>query len=139
MTLQSAIEAELPFLRAEAEARMTDTFTAYGLPEWTKVDGLDTQTRLPQYDTPGKVQGSSRQVNNTATRFVNIGGIERPVVEGGLHIPYGKPLPAEGWEFQCTAVGEAINSFRVGRRWRVVSVPLDDATARRLDVVEVPT
>lgn len=115
---------------------MKDTFTAYG-PGWTKVDGMDVEARTVQYETPGKVQGRSRE-GVTQVRTVKVGGVDRPVVVGGLHIPYGMPLPDEGWEFVCTAVADPVNSFRVGRRWLVVNVPLDDATARRLDVVELP-
>lgn len=121
--------------REAAELLMQDTFTAYALTT-TKVDGMDTAGWVAQYVTPGKVQGRSRE-STTQTRTVRIGGVDRRVVEGGLHIPYGKPLPAEGWEFECDAVGDPINSFRVGRRWSVVEVPLDDATARRLAVCEV--
>jgi len=116
---------------------MADTFTAYK-PTTAKVDGLDTDTWLEQYATPGKVSGRSRE-GDTNTRTVTIGGVERPVVEGGLHIPLAAPLPAIGWEFACTATGPASDPSLVGRRWRVVDVPAKSyATARRLDVVEVP-
>ena len=136
MTIQSAIAAELPFLRAEANAMMQDTFTAYAY-EWTKVDGLDEQTWVEKYTTPGKVAGRSRD-SDTNTRTVTVGGVERPVVEGGLHIPLSAALPAVGWEFQCTAVGASSDPSLLGRRWRVVDVPAkSQATARRLDVVEV--
>lgn len=115
---------------------MADTFTAYAY-EWTTVDGLDEQTWTPQYDTAGKVSGRSMQ-GDTNTRTVTIGDVERPVVEGGLHIPLTATLPAIGWEFECIAVGPASDPALLGRRWRVVDVPTKSfATARRLDVVEV--
>jgi hypothetical protein len=137
MTLQSAIEAELPFLRAEAEATFTDTFTAFAY-EVVKVDGLDERLYVEQYVTPGKVSGRSRQ-GDTNTRTVSIGGVERPVFEGGLHIPLSADLPAIGWEYVCTAVGAASDPALLGRTWRVVDVPAKSyATARRLDVVEIP-
>lgn len=137
MTLQSAIEAQLPYLRSEANARMVDTFAAYAF-TWVKVDGLDEQTWVEQYVTPGRVAGRSRD-GDTNTRTVTIGDVERPVVEGGLHIPLSAALPAIGWEFVCTAVGASSDPSLLGRRWRVVDVPAKSAaTARRLDVVEVP-
>ncbi|MDF1603395.1 DUF6093 family protein [Nocardioides sp. YIM 152315] len=124
-------------MRARAEALMLDTFTAYAY-TWTKVGNLDKQVWLAQYTTPGKVAGRSRQ-GDTNTRTETVGGVERPVVEGGLHIPLSAPVPAVGWEFACTAVGASSDPSLLGRRWRVVDVPAKSfATARRLDVVEVP-
>ena len=138
MTLQAAIAAELPFLQAEAEARMTESFDAYAPTPGTE-DGLEVTTwGAPQYRTPGRVSGRSRE-GDTTTRTVTVGGVERPVVEGGLHIPLAAGLPAAGWEFECVAVGEVSDPALLGRRWRVVDVPVkSQATARRLDVVEVP-
>lgn len=134
--LQEAIAQELGFLRAEAEGRMTDTFTAYAYTS-AKVDGLDTETWVAQYDTPGRVASRSRE-GDTNTRTVTIGDVERPVVEGGLHIPLSAAFPAIGWEFACSAVGPTSDPALVGRRWRVVDVPAKSAaTARRLDVVEI--
>lgn len=137
MSLQEAIAAELPFLQSQAQSRMTDTFAAYSY-EWTKVDGLDEQVWVEQYDTPGRIAGRSRD-GDTNTRTVDVGGVERPVVEGGLHIPLSAALPAVGWEMVCVAVGPSSDPSLLGRRWRVIDVPAKShATARRLDVVEVP-
>lgn len=118
---------------------MVDTFTAYGLPTWAATDGIEAEARLPQYDTPGKLAGPSAQSADATTRLVTIGGVERPVLQGGLHIPIAAALPADGWEFECIEVGPDSDPSLVGRRWRVVSTPAKSyATARRLDVVEVP-
>lgn len=137
MTIQSSISAELPFLRAEAESLMLDDFTAYAFTT-AKVDGLDEQTWVEQDVTRGKVAGRSRQGGDTNTRTVTVGGQQRLVVEGGLHIPLDAELPAIGWEYVCTAVGPSTDPALLGRRWRVVDVPAKSyATARRLDVVEV--
>lgn len=134
--LADAIRAALPELRAQADSLMLDTFTAYAF-ETIEVDGLDEQAWVEQYTTPGKVSGRSRD-SDTNTRTVTVGGVERPVVDGGLHIPLDAPLPAIGWEYVCGAVGPASDPALVGRRWRVVDVPVKSfATARRLDVVEV--
>lgn len=117
---------------------MLDEFTAYGAPTWAKVAGLDAETRPEQYVTAGRVSGRSRE-GDTNTRTVTVGGVESPVVEGGLHIPLSAGLPAIGWEFVCTATGPASDPALAGRRWRVVDVPAKSyATARRLDVVEIP-
>lgn len=142
MTLQSAIEQELPFLRAEADATFTDTFTAHA-PDpdnpTTDADGFEVPGWTNEGSTSGKVSGRSRE-SDTNTRTVDVGGVERPVVDGGLHIPLSATIPAIGWEFVCTAVGPVTDPALVGRRWRVVDVPAKShATARRLDVVEVPS
>lgn len=135
--LSDAIRAVLPELRVEAESLMHDTFTAYQFAR-TKVDGLDEETWTSQGDTRGRLNGRSRQGGDTTTRTVTIGGVERPVVEGGLSIPVGAPLPAVGWEYECIAVGSSSDPSLLGRRFRVVDVPAKShATARRLDVVEV--
>jgi len=117
---------------------MLDTFTAYASEDAT-VDGLDETAWVPQYDTLGKLAGSSAQSRDTYSRVVNIGGVDRPVLEGGLHLPLSSDLPAINWEFECIAVGPSSDPSLLGRRWRVVSVPAKSfATARRLDVAEVP-
>lgn len=137
MTLQSAIEQVLPRLRSEAEARFTDTFTAYSF-DRVKVDGLDRKDWVEQYVTVGRIAGRSRE-GDPNTRTSTVAGVERPVLEGGLHVPLSADLPAIGWEFECTAVGSISDQSLVGRRWRVVDVPAkSQSTARRLDVVEVP-
>ena len=123
--------------RRAAERLMLDTFTAYASEVITS-GGLEEDFWEPQYVTLGKVSGRSRE-GDTNTRTVTIGGVERPVVEGGLHIPLAATLPAIGWEFVCTAVGPNSDPALLGRRWRVIDVPAKSyATARRLDVVEVP-
>lgn len=115
---------------------MLDTFTAYAY-TWTTVDGMEEQAWVAQGSTRGKVAGRSRQ-GDTNMRTETVGGVERPVVEGGLHIPLDALMPAVGWEYVCDAVGPASDPSLLGRRWRVVDVPAKSfATARRLDVVEV--
>lgn len=115
---------------------MLDTFTAYAY-TWATVDGMQQQTWVQQYVTVGKVAGRSRE-SDTNTRTVSVGGTDRPVVEGGLHIPIAATRPAIGWEYVCTAVGTNSDPSLLSRRWRVIDVPAKShATARRLDVVEV--
>ena len=134
--LADDIAAALPGLRAEAEARMADTFEAFAATTG-KVDGLDTRTWGSQGTTPGRLAGRTRG-SDPHTRTVTIGDVEVPVLESGLHLPLSAPLPAIGWEYVCTDVGPSSDPSLLGRRWRVVSVPAQsNATARRLDVVEV--
>ena len=116
---------------------MLDTFIAYALTV-TKVDGFETEVPVDQGTTPGKVAGRSRE-GDTNTRTATIGGVERPVIDGGLHIPIGAPLPEIGWEYELVTLGPGTDPALLGRRWRVIDVPAKSrATARRLDVVEVP-
>ena len=110
------IRAALPGLQGYAESLMTSTFAASAL-EWAKVGGLDEQTWVAKGETLGKVQASSGK--DSQTRYVTVGEVERPVVEGGLHIPISAPVPEIGWVYECTAVGPGVDPALVGRRWRV--------------------
>ena len=125
--------------RAAAEREMADTFTAYA-PNGTTTDadGYHVPAFASQGSTKGKIQGPSSQARDTNARTVRVGDVERPVIEGGLHIPIGATVPAIGWEYACTAVGALSDPSLAGRRYRVVDVPAKTfATARRLDVVQV--
>jgi hypothetical protein len=70
--------------------------------------------------------------------------MERPVVEGGLHIPIDSPVPAVGkygvgWEYVLTDLGPLTDPSLLNSRWLVVDAPAKSyATARRLDVVRLP-
>lgn len=136
--LADGIASALPELQREAESRMLDTFAAESY-ETTQIDGIDEQTWVPQYETLGRVSGSSASARDTYTRYVQVGGVERPEIQGGLHIPLSADLPAIGWRFTCTAVGPNSDPALLGRVWQVTNVPTKSfATARRLDVVEMP-
>lgn len=144
MTLNDAIAAELPFLRQQAESMMTLTLTAFS-PNGTTTDadGYEILAFNPEGSTPGKVQGGS-QGKDTPTRYVNIGGVERPVLNAGLHIPISAPVPVAseqrgiGWEYEVQSIGALDDPALLGRRFLVVEVPMKSkATARRLSVVEV--
>lgn len=117
---------------------MGDTFAAFS-PGGTTTDddGFEVDGFTDEGTTFGKVSGRSRD-GDTNTRTVTIGGVERPVLEGGLHIPISAALPTVGWEYECTAVGADSDPAILGRRYRVVDSPAKSyATARRLDVVDV--
>lgn len=132
--------------RRAAESLMTLTLTAYSPTgsTTTDVDGYQVPAYAPEGETPGKVQSGTQAGSDGATRYVSIGGVERPVISGGLHIPLSAPVPAaseqrgQGWEYAVTALGPADDPALLGRRYLVVGAPAKSyATARRLDVVEV--
>lgn len=110
---------------------------------FTTVDGLKVQAYTQHEDTPGKVQGGSQSTADTATEYMTLGGVRRPLLRGGLHIPVGAELPAAGdqgvgWEYAVMEVGMDDDPTLLNRRYRVVNAPAKSyATARRLDVVEV--
>lgn len=120
--------------RVAAQRLMLDTFTAYSEGTVT-IDGLEEPDWVAEYVTPGRVVGQSRQ-SDAESRAVTVGGVEREVLQGGLHIPLTADLPAIGWVFVCTAVGSGSDPALLGRKWRVQDVPAKSyATARRLDVI----
>lgn len=124
---------------------MAENFVAYSPNGYTIVSGLEVPAYASEGTTTGKIQGGSASTADPATDFVTIGGVRRPVMRGGLHIPLSAPLPIGGdqgigWEYECTGAGGASDSTLTGRRYLVVNVPAKSfATARRLDVVEVPS
>jgi hypothetical protein len=124
MTLQSAIEAALPELRREAEARMTSratighksgTDTSGGLkkPSWSKSAGV-----------PMRLGGTS-----DASRTVDIDGSPVTVPVRVASFPIGTALE-DGWIIELTSGDNA------GRFYRVVEAGgKDQATALRVQVV----
>lgn len=129
-------------LQLIAEEQMADTFAVYAPNGTTKdADGID----VPGYETKAPTKGkvSAESGRDTESRTVDVGGTERLVLVGGLHIPISAPVPTageygEGWEYECTAVGALSDMALLGTRWLVVDVPLkSNATARRLDVVRL--
>lgn len=146
MSLHDDIARELPGLRRQAESLMTLTLNAYS-PDpdgTTTVDGYEVLAFNDEDPTPGKVQGGSQAGKDTAIRYIDIGGVERPVLVGGLHIPISAAVPVAGeqrgigWEYQVATAGPMDDPALLGRRYLVVGVPAKShATARRLDVVEL--
>lgn len=129
--------------RRAAAAQFLDTFTAYAPSgKTTDADGMETEGYAQMGTMPGKVQSRSRQ-GDTSVRTVSVGGVDRPVVEGGLHIPVDAPAPAYGplgigWEYVLTTPGPFTPAELVGSRWLVVDSPAKSyMTARRLDVVRL--
>lgn len=141
MSAGSAIQAG----RMAAEVEMTLTLTAYS-PNGTTTDadGYEVPAFADEGSTPGKVQGGTQAGKDTPTRHVSIGGVERPVLSAGLHVPIAAPVPVAseqrgiGWEYLVTAIGPNDDPALLNRRYLVVGVPMKSfSTARRLDVVEL--
>lgn len=145
MTLGDAIERALPFLRSEAESLMTLALRPYAPNGGITVVN---EQEVPDYDVkpsvPGKIKGESSQTSDPVSRTATIGDVEVPVIEAGLHIPISAQAPTGGargvgWEYVVTSVGPTDDPSLLGRRYLVVNSPaMSHATARRLDVVEVP-
>lgn len=147
----------LPELQAEAESRMTLTLVAYSPRDAsgaqirvTDTNGVSVPGMREIGTTCGRIAGPSSATRDTPTRTVTVGGVSRPLLAAGLHIPLSKFVSAGvlqitagdltvGWQFEVTACGSAADdSTLVGRRYQVVGVPAkSNATSRRLDVVEV--
>jgi hypothetical protein len=135
MTLQSAIEAELPFLRAEAEARMQDTWTI-GADLGYAFDGTnDVQTVTPLFTTKGRLKSAG-----TVAQETNAG--ERTVIETRreLHTPWDSPAAPVNAVAECTAIGPLSDPTLLGTIVRLSGpAPGSQQTARRLEVVEFLT
>lgn len=138
--------ARLGAMQARAQSLMTLTLAAYSPSgKTTNAGGYTVPGYTPEGATFGKVQGASGK--DTATRYIKVGDVERPVLEGGLHIPLTAKVPVAGeqrgqvggaWEYEVTAVGPHDDPALLGRRYLVVEVPAKSlATARRLSVVEL--
>lgn len=122
-----------------AEALMTLRLAAYSPGDPTVVNGQEVPGFNTEGTTRGKVSGQSMQSRDAFTRTVKIGSVEVPVLQAGLHIPISAALPEDRWEYVVTGVGPNDDPALLNRRYRVVSVPAKSfATARRLDVAEVP-
>lgn len=134
MTLQAAIEATLPFLRAEAEARMTSRATVLRKTGETAQDestGLEVPVWAAVYiDTPFRLGGS--QQGGAGTRTITIGGVEIQVATRVGHFPANHDLLADGDLIEVTAGENAGAVLRI-----VEAAWQDQATARRVPVVTV--
>ncbi|MFT3871548.1 MAG: DUF6093 family protein [Nocardioides sp.] len=122
--------------RAAAESLMTLTLAWYEPNGWTTGTDKQVPAFTSRGTTPGKLQGSAG--SDSTTRWVSVGGVERPVLQAGLHVPAEGLVPGIDWEAEVTAVGDLADIALLGRRYRVTGLSLKSfATARRLDVVEV--
>lgn len=131
--LQSAIDAELPFLQAEAQARMTSTAiirrktgqmtkdaNGYELPEWIVVAA----------STPLRLAGTAANSAPYKTETPNVSEINRAARVA--HFPASLTGLANDDYLEITT-GE-----NAGTVWRLIEAAgQDQATARRLPVEQV--
>lgn len=139
VTLQSAIEAELPYLRVEAEAMMVDAGTAKrptGGYEYDPAanggEGGDVLAADDLFTSPCKIQ-----TRNLVAREEEVGGRTSVSVRTELHLPASTDPLQVGDLWELTAVN-ALSLGTVGQRLRIVGpVAGTLKTARRYEVVEV--
>ncbi len=133
MTLQSAIESELPFLRAQAESLMLDAGTAKRPTGGTVYQGgVDVAATTNLFDSPCKIQDSG-----LALHEAEVGGRTSVASRPQLHLPVSTDPLTVGDLFEVTSVS-AFSSVPVGRVYRVLG-PVEKSwpTARRYDVEAV--
>jgi hypothetical protein len=133
MTLQSAIDAELPFLRAEAEARMLSTVTVRRKTGLT-VQNETTGEEAPEWEAvytglPFRSDGASS--SDGGSRSVTIGGVTFETATGIGHMPADTTDLADDDFIEVTSGEWAGDVFRV-----VAAVRYDQKTARRVPIVE---
>lgn len=123
---------------------MTLTLAWYSPGGKTTVNEQEVQGYTAERATVGKVTGRSQQSSQPTTQTVTIGAVEVPIIHEGLHIPIAAEVPVGGpsgigWEAAVTRVGPDDDPALLGRRYLVTNSPaMSHATARRLDVAEVP-
>lgn len=95
--------------------------------------GLSVPVYEDLFTSRCKVSGKSAA--DPSVRTVDVGGVERPYIEAGVHLPLSaNPVP-EGAEIKVTAIGPLTDPMVLGARYRVVGFGGKSwATARRLDV-----
>lgn len=132
MTLQAAIEAELPFLQSEAEARMTARVSVMRKTGGkTVVNGLEVpEWAAVHVDLPFRLAGSS--TGDGGTRTVTIGGVQYQQATGVGH------MPAATADLKDNDLIDVTSGEWAGTVLRIVeATKKDQATARRVPVVEV--
>lgn len=135
MSVESVVHAG----RAAAERLMLDTL-AFGSNQMAPNPDTDMEeeTFVATFTTPGKVAGTSADSDQTV-RMVTVGGTERPVISGGIHIPADRPetVPT-GMLVKVIELGPASPAHMLNRVYRVEGESTKSyQTARRFDVVEV--
>lgn len=141
MSLQAAIEAELPFLRSQAESRMVDTFEIrqpnpdgeYQFDEFLQRDVQDYDVL---FTTPGRVKSSSGLV----ARESEVGGRASTSVRRELHIPVSSATVPVGAIAVPLSLHSTSDPSLAGAELRIAgSAPGSQTTARRLEISEVLT
>lgn len=125
MSLNDAVQAELPFLRAEAEARMTSRATI------RRLDGYAEVNRMREPNWVTVATAVPVRLGAAASSTASIGTATTEAVRDNAHLPVGTDLAAGDL---LEVVGEHGTSV-----WRVTAVSRpDQATALRVLVVSTP-
>jgi hypothetical protein len=129
--VSDAIAQELPYLRAEAEARMTSRVTIHrqsGRTQQNETTGRETPVwDVIATDVPFRSSGSAAAGGSAG---VTVGGVTYEQATAVGHLPAGTDLSDD--DLLEVAAGEW-----VGQVWRVVkAVALDQRTARRFPLAE---
>ena len=135
MSIVSAITAELPYLRAEAEALMLDRGTASRPTGAGKVynptSGNDEEATDTLFSSKCKIQS-----RNLVSREVEVGERTSVSVRTELHLPASSAPLTVGDLFTVTRP-HALSTVAVGTVFRVTGpVGKSLATARRYEVVQ---
>lgn len=126
MTLQAAIEAALPQLRAEAEARMTSRCKIAHKGGTSTAGGIRKPVWTPDYtDHPVRIGGSD------GSRTFDVDGLPVTVPARVASLPIGTSV-VDGSVIEMTAGDLTGQFFRV-----VESTGKDQATALRVQVVGI--
>lgn len=131
MSLNAAIEAELPGLRAQAEARMTSTCTIKREGGST-VDGAGFEVEgwtVIHADLPLRLAGSER--GGSGTRAVSSGGVDVQLAVRTAHVPATTTGLRDGDVIEVTEGENAGTFLRI-----IEAASQDQATALRLPVIE---
>ena len=129
MTVRAAIEAELPFLRAENTAAMPSRVDIYRKTDDTTTDenGWEIPVwEVVAYDVPFRLVGGD-------TRKVTVGGVDFQDATARGDFPWDTFDLADGDLVEVVEGEWADSVFRI-----VEAVKGDQRTARRVPVVEVP-
>lgn len=133
MTLNAAIEAELPFLRAEANARMTSRA------QILRATGNLTQDAegfdVPEYatiyaDLPCRIDSASTSGGSSG---VEVGGVNYEEATGLAHFPHPSELLANDDIVLITSGDWPDACYRI-----VAAIAYDQKTARRLPIKQEP-
>lgn len=124
--------------RVAAARQMLDTLAFGSMTKAPNADGFEVDTFVATFTTPGKVAGGSIG-NDQGVRTVTVGGTERPVISGGIHIPADRPeVVTPGTFVKVTVLGPGSPSHLLNRLYRIEGESTKSyQTARRFDVVEV--
>lgn len=134
MSLGWDVAAALPYLRSQAESRMTETFRIFEVTGTTTDPDSDLQVvdvETDRYTGPGRLVFRSSVVSDAdvGSQLVAVQGarVDLPVSVSGV-----------GTDMVAVVTGSSADPSLVGRRFRVEGMPAaGQTTAHRYSVVEV--